>query len=437
MSVPIHNLYDYLYQCLEKRYITAHFYPFGHKEISDIMILQGDYFPNDKHFWDKSIGTLLDNLDPSTRLSNDATACKIFPPAARVIGILNDYNDWMLFHDQEPLNYDLYETISEDWKQKVSQNRTHAEIEKTKNLRWFHPSSTQKKWILVHSELNSSEVERYQKSGLFVCAYIWSHALLSLDWYRYAYYDQTLSPGKYTQKMFLIYALGQTGTRQYRKEFLQNLGPVAEHCQIGSFSSKVSSNSSAEYNAFDVNHTAINVVLETVVDSRIHLTEKTLRPIAVGQPFILGAGTGSLQYLQKYGFKTFSPWIDESYDAEYDTNKRLDKIQKEMHRLSSMPKNQFKQIYSECLKIAQYNQKIFFKNDFFTHIIDEFKTNVNQALLDPDYGIDVEFIWKSRQERRKIFQHTYRNSKSKWIAPYLRHVKKGGTLEDYVPPWEK
>ena len=87
--------------------------------------------------------------------------------------------------------------------------------------------------------------------------------------------------------------------------------------------------------------------------------------------------------------------------------------------------------------IFSYNQKIFFKNDFFTQIIDEFKTNVNQALLDPDYGIDVEFIWKSRQERRKIFQHTYRNSKSKWIAPYLRHVKKGGTLEDYVPPWKK
>jgi hypothetical protein len=48
-------------------------------------------------------------------------------------------------------------------------------------------------------------------------------------------------------------------------------------------------------------------VAETVFDTRIHLTEKTLRPIACGHPFILAAGPGSLKYLQTYGFRTFSP----------------------------------------------------------------------------------------------------------------------------------
>jgi hypothetical protein len=45
------------------------------------------------------------------------------------------------------------------------------------------------------------------------------------------------------------------------------------------------------------------------------LTEKALRPIACGQPFILAATPGSLQYLRSYGFKTFSGYIDETYDT--------------------------------------------------------------------------------------------------------------------------
>ena len=68
-------------------------------------------------------------------------------------------------------------------------------------------------------------------------------------------------------------------------------------------------------------------MLETLFDDdRLQLTEKSLRPIACGQPFILAATHGSLQYLQNYGFKTFNDVFDESYDQIEDPVKRLKAI---------------------------------------------------------------------------------------------------------------
>jgi hypothetical protein len=57
-----------------------------------------------------------------------------------------------------------------------------------------------------------------------------------------------------------------------------------------------SSTASADYDYQDFINTQVSVVLETVFDeSRIHLTEKTLRPIACGHPFLLAAGPNSAQ----------------------------------------------------------------------------------------------------------------------------------------------
>jgi hypothetical protein len=58
-------------------------------------------------------------------------------------------------------------------------------------------------------------------------------------------------------------------------------------------------------------------------DDRLHLTEKSLRPIACKQPFILAATHGSLQYLKDYGFKTFDSVWDENYDTIEDPYQRM------------------------------------------------------------------------------------------------------------------
>lgn len=68
-----------------------------------------------------------------------------------------------------------------------------------------------------------------------------------------------------------------------------------------------------------------------VTESKFHSTmpnfsEKTLRAIISGRPFVLLAPPGTLQLLRDLGFKTFSKYWDESYDLELDSTKRFEKV---------------------------------------------------------------------------------------------------------------
>ena len=71
----------------------------------------------------------------------------------------------------------------------------------------------------------------------------------------------------------------------------------------------------------------INIINETYFfNNIIHITEKTYKPIAFLQPFILLGAAGSLQHIKDMGFKTFSEFWDESYDTEIDDSVRFTKI---------------------------------------------------------------------------------------------------------------
>jgi hypothetical protein len=140
------------------------------------------------------------------------------------------------------------------------------------------------------------------------------------------------------------------------------------------------STASATYDPDDINQTGISVVLETVFDScKIHITEKVLRPIACGHPFILAAGPGSLKYLQKYGFQTFSPWINESYDNETDSQRRLQMIVEEMHRINQLPALQFDELLQKLKATTEHNRKRFYSNEFFQQVQAELVDNLTLA----------------------------------------------------------
>jgi hypothetical protein len=141
------------------------------------------------------------------------------------------------------------------------------------------------------------------------------------------------------------------------------------------------SNASADYDSADYNSTAIEVVLETLFDDyRWHLTEKTLRPIACGQPFMLAATAGSLEYLRSYGFKTFDGLIDESYNQIVEPLQRLNAIAAEMSRISKLSSNQKQDLYIKLDEIAKFNQQHFFSDEFNNQVLDEYKSNLNQGL---------------------------------------------------------
>ena len=88
------------------------------------------------------------------------------------------------------------------------------------------------------------------------------------------------------------------------------------------------------------------------------ITEKTNKPIACGKPFIAFSTAHFLEDFRSLGFKTFSPYINESYDLEEDNHKRLIMIVAEIKRISELPKDQYDELVFNCRLIAAKNREI-------------------------------------------------------------------------------
>ena len=104
----------------------------------------------------------------------------------------------------------------------------------------------------------------------------------------------------------------------------------------------------------------MSVVTETnFYDSTsIFFSEKTFKPIIYKQPFIIVGIPKSLELLQSMGFQTFDPFINESYDNEYDDNKRLLMIIDEIERICKMNDEELKSISIKMKDICEHNQKL-------------------------------------------------------------------------------
>jgi hypothetical protein len=90
----------------------------------------------------------------------------------------------------------------------------------------------------------------------------------------------------------------------------------------------------------------------------IFITEKTYRPIYFKHPFILLGVKGSLAGLREYGFKTFSPYFDESYDNIEDPVLRIETALNEVKRLCSLSYEEWLTIQRELLPIVEYNYNL-------------------------------------------------------------------------------
>lgn len=111
------------------------------------------------------------------------------------------------------------------------------------------------------------------------------------------------------------------------------------------------------------NSTDINIITETFKYHKedayyrplFFITEKTYRTILMKQPFILFSNPYALKYLRNSGYKTFSPFIDESYDDIENLAERQNAIIQEVQRLHNMDEDEFNQILAKCKAISEYN----------------------------------------------------------------------------------
>ena len=91
----------------------------------------------------------------------------------------------------------------------------------------------------------------------------------------------------------------------------------------------------------------------------IFFTEKIYKPISMRHPFILVSRAGSLKWLRKLGFKTFSPFINESYDDENNDENRMNMIVDEIKRLNQLSDSEWIEWQTNVKDIVDYNFEVF------------------------------------------------------------------------------
>lgn len=91
----------------------------------------------------------------------------------------------------------------------------------------------------------------------------------------------------------------------------------------------------------------------------VFISEKIYKPIAYKHPFIVASTAGYLTQLRRCGYKTFHPFIDESYDNEVDDNKRMMMICEEISRLCAQTDEQWLEFQANVQDIVEHNLAVF------------------------------------------------------------------------------
>lgn len=103
--------------------------------------------------------------------------------------------------------------------------------------------------------------------------------------------------------------------------------------------------------------TNIELVAETFTainhDESFFVTEKTLKPMSMGHPFMILSNYNFLKNLRELGFKTFHDHLDESYDDQQDVTNRIDVIVKNLKMLEGNSSL----FYDDVKHITEHNHR--------------------------------------------------------------------------------
>jgi hypothetical protein len=314
--------------------------------------------------------------------------------------------DYVFFHDQEPIHLDEFEPLFADV---VRRNRD------------ITPAPQGHVVVSERGEYLDQLTQRYG----WTAHYYFYHGWACLDWFRG--YDQTyliarardrcptrtfISPnrivaGKRDHRVLFLYNVFKNGlqdnhisaprTCQYEgidisiiaqkyTNVYQDISTVFERARLPRLFAGEDTQLMHSYQLGNFKEAAdslIYVPTETVFfGSRQHLTEKTFKAIALEMPFVLVAPQHSLEYLRSYGFQTFSPYIDESYDLIEDPILRIERVTQillEIQARSAAAKNA---LWQALLPIVEYNYNYFYRGGFRDVLEQELKSMLNTLCTD-------------------------------------------------------
>jgi hypothetical protein len=319
---------------------------------------------------------------------------------------------FIYFFDQEPLILDLHQATFD----RVDQN----------NVAKFKPWN-RKTGAIVVSETASDNIDYICKQRNLQPFYYFFHGWAALDWYRG--YDRTFLITPWTnrkiRKTFFSANRIIGGLRQHRVLMLYHfarldvmdnwisasavcpvenmpIGEIATHYQdrypdIVDVVNKIDlprlfpeedipRMSSCWLDQFEpCAESLVYHVTETVYTERkLHLTEKSFKPIALGMPFILTATAGSLAYLRGYGFQTFGEFWDESYDLEIDDFVRAEKVAAVLKQLDDLSDEKKQELFRACWPVIEHNWNWFYQGGLesvlwteLTNMLDSIKTHLS------------------------------------------------------------
>jgi len=304
-----------------------------------------------------------------------------------------------LFWDQEPLHKELVDQTLTQFVTMFDQGTRH----------------------LITSERNSDLVDYACNTYNFVPHYYFFHGWAALDWYR-GYNRSFLMPAPQDRtitKTFIAPNRIVAGQRQHRLLMLYHIFknnminnwiscpavcPVEQISVVDAVTPLESTYPdiksvfadqtlpmdfpgetnhpmhSNRLSLFDLSaECLLYLVTETVAAGRrLHLTEKTFKPICLGMPFIIVGTQGSLQYLRSYGFQTFSEFWDESYDDETDDVRRIEKISQVLQTLDTMSTAQKQQMFNAMIDTVTHNYNHFYQGGFEQILWNELTGMINE-----------------------------------------------------------
>jgi len=278
----------------------------------------------------------------------------------------------IIFWDQEPLHRDLFSAFMNQFR-----------------LMYEGPV------LLVTSEQDSEDVTWAKDTYGIESAYYFFHGWAALDWYR-GYNHSFLWPEwcerEIGKKLFCANNI-IGGGRQHRVRLVSgmakqnlldsNMVSFPDRCPYSRESADDLCNSLGVDRIPDLplvidriwNHANdshkidfgsqvtkcfCHVVTETVYQgSKLHLTEKTFKPIVLQQPFLMLAPRHSLSYLRSYGFRTFDAIWDESYDSLPD-HSRLEAVLDVMKEVNSWSSHIMANKQTKITHVVKHNHAWFY-----------------------------------------------------------------------------
>jgi hypothetical protein len=140
---------------------------------------------------------------------------------------------------------------------------------------------------------------------------------------------------------------------------------------------------------------------------------------------MLMSTVGSLQYLRRYGFKTFGSVIDESYDTITNSRDRMQAVVAEMQRISQLTPDKKIHLWTQLHKIAQHNKSIFFEH-LQTQVVDEYVGNLDQAMIE----IQKHCTGKHYYTGINIFALT--SKEASWVDEQIKFISHHPQLEQWL-----